>query len=615
MSSRKTYSNTGIAASFLLVTALALAPFVTIFEKEFTNWDDPRHVTANSAIQHLTLENISFLFVRVEGANYAPLSLWSHGLDWALYGKDGWAHGVTNALLHALCSVLVIRCCRQAGLDATTSFGAGALFAVHPIHAESVAWISGRKDVLCSVFLLSCHLLFFSWRRSGKKSSYFTSVFCLALACLSKPLAISAFPVLWLYDVLILKTSIRPSLRSLSPHLAICFSAACVAVWSQNAGNAFPEGSDVRWGAVDLASTTMLMQMVRCFAPYPFSPFYPGSFLGGVSPFLLWSATVCLIGMSGYLLVQIRASRWRLLAFAWFAQLGFLAPVSGIIPLGFTSVADRYCYLPSIAACVIVAWLLSRLYERRHSVGAGVIVLSVLAAACSLETHRRARAWASSKTLWTTTLASYPDCAQAWHNLTAVEFDAGDMNGAYETAMQGLRKSNGDTLSLSNAVSMQIQTGRYSEAGTTLAEAIRRSPLDPQVKLLQVQLQIRLRQYDQALATIEQLKQLKPEWDESQFLESYVLEKTGDSDAALDVVQNGMSKNPKSRDLRRREAELLLKDGRIDEALASLEATTQAMPHERNAWDARYDLLLQMGRTSAAATVKLEQSRFLSPVR
>jgi Flp pilus assembly protein TadD len=593
--------------SSLLIVVLAVIPFLGVFPKEFTNWDDRSNIVQNEAIHYLTSANFYFLFTEVVGANYVPVTQLSQALDCSLYGDWAWGHALTNALLHAGCCLLLAQCAIQAGLAPGAAWLAAALFAVHPIHAEPVAWISGRKDLLCTFGLLLSQRSLLRYRKNPRPSTYAASLFWLAIAGLAKPAALSAVVVLWLVDVEILGQRPGNSLKSLLPHALICLLVASLAVWAQRSGQAIAFADDVRWGSSDRAAATLILDLGRCWIPYPFSPFYPGSVIDRIPAFARCGSLLLLVGASVFLLRH--QPRWRLPRVAWFGSLGFLLPVCGLLPLGHTSLADRYLYVPSIAMCLTAGWLLTRIPKVPMRAIIAVVMLTVPA----VITHLRARAWSDSTTLWQTTLAAYPTCALAWQNLTAAHYAAGDLVQALAVARRSLAAAPHDMKLAVNAAAILMETGEYAEAEQTLAQAEQQHAATPEILVKRGELALRQLRPRGALELFEQARQARPGWGEADLGLTYAWDQAGNAAQALSAARRAVEATPRDPAAAQRLIDLLLREQRVDEALAILETTTKRLPHARELWVAHVALLTSYSRLTEANEVRAKALRFVRP--
>ena len=645
----------------LLLVALAIIPFITIWPREFVNWDDRSNVVENGSVRYLTATNVEYVFTHAIGANYVPLTWLSHAFDWQFWGDDAWGHALTNAILHATCCCLVVLCLRRGGLDVTAAWLAGMLFAVHPVHAEPVAWISGRKDLLCAVALLACQVSYMGWRNTARSSDWIMSLVWLMVAALGKPAAMSAVVSLGLYDLVWLRHSWRSAVRSLLPHAAVCVVVAVVAVLAQRSGSAFAAESDRRWGAIDLVACNLLFELRRCWFPVPFSPFLPHSILEELPLAVRWLAPVALVVASLVMAARGLQNRfWRAIAWWWFGSLAFLLPVSGLIPLGYTSLADRYLYLPSLGPCIFLAAGLGRI-SRHHSdnlrnrlplplgegwgegashvssgyrphpgptlkgegeatsrIGRSTLAAALIAAAVLLlgaVTHNRAAAWQNSSTLWQTTLRAYPRSEIAWRNLTSACFEENRLEDAARTARLGLESVPQDLNLAVNAAVVLTDLGHYDEAQTLLSDAEQHHPGAAEIQNQQGIVALRQGQVEKARALFEAASSRRPEWDLPQLNLSYAFDQLHDRPRALEAARRAMELAPRDPDPSRRLVDLLLRDGRTEEALEVLRQMTVDFPYDADAWQNRIALLRTLGRNPEADEVARSATSYIPPDR
>jgi Tfp pilus assembly protein PilF len=600
----------------LLLVVAAAGPFATVWTKQFTNWDDAGNIVENGAVRWLTATNAAYLFTHAIGGNYIPLTWLSHALDWQIFGADAWSHGLMNAFWHAVCCFLVVACLRRGGMDASPVWLTGLLFAVHPVHAENVAWISGRKDLLCAAALLACQYAYMGWRIESRLSSWLWSLFWLVVAGLCKPTAMSAVACLALYDVMWLGRPLRDAGRALVPHAVICAAIALVAIPSQNSGSAIAAATDQRWGALDLAGCNLLLELWRCWLPVPFSPFLPNSILEDLPAWSRWLGTAALAGSSIAVFMTSTGRRpdrlrWTPFAWWWFGSLAFLLPVCGLIPLGHTSLADRYLYLPSFGPCVFIALGLSSLARRvpRTSVIAAGAILMALA----WVVHERAAAWADSYSLWRTTLARFPHCGLAWQNLTRAYYQDDRIQDAAEIALEGVQAAPNDLATGINAAVLLTDLGRFSDADTVLSAAAAIHPEAAEILNQRGLLALRRARPAEARGWFQSAASQRPRWEQPYLNLTYAFEQEHDLPAALDAAQEAVRLSPMDSESRRRLVDLLFESRQTDEALAALAEITRAFPHDADAWRNRIVLLRQAGRNAEADQLTRQAGQYLPP--
>jgi protein O-mannosyl-transferase len=590
----------------LLLLGLAVLPFVTVWPKQFLNWDDVDLIVNNGAIQRLTPRNIAYLFTHEIGANYIPLTWLSHAIDLSVYGNDAWGHGLTSALWHGVCTVLLVACLRRGRLDLPAAGLTGALFAVHPVHVENVAWLSDRKDLLCAAALLACQFSYMGWRQERRRTAYAASLVWLVLASLCKPAAMSAVAVLWLYDVVWSQRTWGSAARSLWPHALVCLTVALVAAWAQHSGSAIARPTDDRWWAWDRVSLTLLIEISRAWCPLPDSPFLPMSILDVVPRAAAWLAPLLIVVLSAAIWRCASTRRGAAVAWWWFGTLAFLLPVCGVLPLGNTSLADRYVYLPSIGPCVVVATALVHSFRIPRPVRtmlATVVVISLAAI-----THLRAGNWSDSYTLWRAVLRPFPTTSLAWQNLTGAYYLDGEISQAVETALQGLEATHGDHDAAVNAISLLTTTDRLTEARKLLEATRKIRPESPELMLQSASIAMRQGEVQEARAVLRDAARLRPGWPQPHLDLSYAEERAGKLEAAIREVATAVSLEPKSAEAHRRLVELLIKSGEWERSLTAAERMTEVCPYSVDGWEMRIFILEKTGRHDDAGKVR-EQAK------
>jgi len=409
----------------------------------FVNYDDGDFITGNPHVLNgLNLDNIRWAIVSGtekstgEADYWRPLSILSHMFDVQFFGLRAGYHHAVNVLLHALSSEILFLALRALTGTFWRSAAVAALFAVHPLHVESVAWVAERKDVLCGFFFMVSLLAYA--RYSAKPFSwvnYATVVLCYALALASKPIVVTLPVILLLLDYWPLK---RLSLRKFSSWLTplleklpLLTMSLVVSVLAYNGSGgvnvAMMHSLGLRWrlGNAVVAYTIYLREMVW---PFGLTVFYPHP--GQRIP-LLWIGTSLLI-LLGITLVVILLRGRGYLRVGWFWYIGMLLPVIGIVQSGDQSHADRYTYLPLIGIFVALAWLLSDWVgknARRRILLATLfpITLCWMIVVARIQTS----VWTDSLTLWRHAIACDESNGYAHYNLA----NALDLGGRGEEAI------------------------------------------------------------------------------------------------------------------------------------------------------------------------------------
>lgn len=363
-----------ICLALALVTAALYWP---ITRNGFVNFDDDQYVVGNPHITSgLTWTNVVWAFKSGEAANWHPLTWISHMADCDLYGVNPSGHHLTNLLLHVANTLLLFLLLnRTTGATWASAFVA-AFFAWHPLHVESVAWASERKDTLSTLFWLLTLLAYARYAKKPGIAPYLAALLFFAMALMSKAMAVTLPFVLLLLDFWPLNRiwNFKLVVVEKIPFLILAAAASGVTFLVQKNG-----------GAVSAISFGLRLEnVVLAYVRYISKLFWPQD-LAIVYTFphhwpvlLVAGAALLLLTWTALLLVRARQNPYLLVGWFWF--LGTLVPVIGLVQVGAQSIADRYTYIPSIGFFIVVVWGAHDLMQRRPAAGkflplAGIIAL------------------------------------------------------------------------------------------------------------------------------------------------------------------------------------------------------------------------------------------------
>lgn len=367
--------------SFLVCLALAIVTisiFYEVYTFEFINYDDPTYVYGNPNIQQgITLKAVKWAFTSGYASNWHPLTWLSHMLDWQLFGNNPAGHHLINLFFHIANTLLLFLVLKQMTNTLWQSAFAAALFALHPLHVESVAWVAERKDVLSGLFWM---LTMLTYLRYVKQPNYFRYILVLltfALGLMTKPMLVTLPFILLLLDYWPLeriplrqttKKNIdkeyrqcrsfrwlyyRPILEKL-PFLALSVVSGVVTFLVQRTTGATTMIKNQPFGLrISNALVSYVTYIVKMFYPTRLAVLYPYP----VKELPVWLPLLCLLIIVTILILTIYAARRRrYLLVGWLWYLGTLVPVIGLVQVGAQAMADRYTYLPSIGIFIMVTW-------------------------------------------------------------------------------------------------------------------------------------------------------------------------------------------------------------------------------------------------------------------
>jgi Flp pilus assembly protein TadD len=498
-----------VLASVLLVL-LTAAVFHSVLGFGFLGLDDPRFVTANGMVQKgLTAQGVRWAFTTTQLGFYAPVTALSHMLDCQLYGLRGWGHHLTSLLLHAASALLLLLALHRMTGALGRSFFVAALFAVHPLHVEPVAWIAERKELLCGFFWIAA-LLAYAVHAAAPSARRYVVVFAFyILALLSKSMAVTLPFALLLLDLwplgrwpgnargpgrparlsaLILEKT--PMLLPI-PLLSLLTVRAQTEMGALGSSEAFPPGERIA-NALYAYGAYLLKTVfpVRLAALYPFEH--------GAMP--VWKpacgALALIAGTTAAVLLFLRA-RSRLSTMSagsppghlprtcgyvttgllWYA--GTLVPVIGLVHVGSQSMADRYTYVPLIGIFILLVWGASdALSSASAGIRRGALALAgLIVVALGTLAHAQTLTWRDDEALYTRVLSVSPKAILAYYNLGNFYLfgkgDPGRAIGLYEQALSIDPRYGDVQLGLGTALARE---GRTGEALDHFREAVRLKP-------------------------------------------------------------------------------------------------------------------------------------------
>jgi protein O-mannosyl-transferase len=413
----------------LLLAVVTLALYNPVNRHPFVNYDDDRYVINNPHVrQGLTAETFTWALTATEQANWHPLTWMSHALDVSLFRLDPAGHHFTSILLHVVNMILLFLLLMWATNRFGPSLFVAALFAVHPINVESVAWIAERKNVLCTTFFFLTLWAYGWYTRKPDWKRYLAVAGLFAAGLASKPMVITLPFVLLLLDYWPLarvrgaheegdKTPTLSWSRLVIeklPLLALSAGSAVITMKAQQAGGAIRTADEVSLGArIATAIWAYAMYLWKMIWPARLAPLYPHP--GGSLP--AWQVVI-----AAAVLLAISAMVWRLrtrryLLVGWLFFLGTLVPVIGLVSVGEAAMADRYAYIPLIGIFVMIAFGAADWAESKQLGFWPAIPAALILATLAFTTHRQIDYWQSSVDLWSHTLAVTKNNFVAENNL------------------------------------------------------------------------------------------------------------------------------------------------------------------------------------------------------
>jgi tetratricopeptide (TPR) repeat protein len=657
----------------LLLLGLTLVATAAVYlpacRYDFVSFDDPEYVTGNRFVQGgLTWANVRWAFTTTWSSYWHPVTWLSHMLDVTLFGTGSFGPHAVNVALHLASTTLLFVWLRRATRQPLTAVVVAALFALHPLHVESVAWISERKDLLSAFFFLAT---LHAWTRFAKANSgpsrrgwYAASVALFALAALCKPMVVTLPCVLLLLDVWPLRrfagVRVNPALRRSRllekwPFFLVASGLAIVTWQAQVANGALHGLNDFGPGQRAINALVAGAWYVRNLVwPGQLAFFYPHPDRWPAAQLSLAVAVLALVG--AVLWRARREDRAIVVGALWFA--GMLVPVLGLVQVGDQAYADRYTYLPSIGfflsgvALVRYAW--RRLQAsfgparrrpqawRAPATGATVLLLAAYASAAALQLP----VWRDSESLFQRALAVTEGNFIAHNNLGALRLAEGNVAAAIAEFEESARLQPRYAPPHSNLGLAQLRAGDAEAAIGSFRHAVALQPRFAEVHLNLAEALRASGRWTEALASYDAALSLRPDLAlahagtgrtllalgrspeaVTSFRQAATFSRhdaallaslgdecaaAGDGPAALDLWDLAVVANPRDGAVRGRRGQMLLELGRTTEAITALESAVDLVPRDAELRNALGWALL-LGRRAADAAVQFERSLALAP--
>jgi len=605
-----------------LCLALAtLAVFGSVRSHQFVDLDDPMYVTENPYVANgLTGNGIAWAFTTGYAGNWHPLTWMSHMLDVTLFGTNAAGPHIVNLLFHAANVVLLFLVLRKLTFAHWRSTVVAALFALHPLRVESVAWVAERKDVLSALFWMLTLLMYCRYVRNtkGRANNYLLALLLFSLGLMSKPMLVTLPFVLLLLDYWPLKRfameeGLRPIwrlMREKIPFFVLTVIVSVVTYKVQNKGGAVTHLEHYSVGQrVSNAFIAYTEYLGKTFWPAKLAVFYPNPLHWPMAQLVF---SICLvIGLTCAAIYFGR--RWRFLFTGWFWFLGTLVPVIGLVQVGGQAFADRYSYVPSIGIYIIVVWGVGAMVIRwRIPAFASVIASVAVIAACSAVTVNQLHYWQNSETLFRRTLAvtgdnfevyfglgnyylgavrlddavanyerAYqmnPNDLQLLHNLGVAWFRKGNYEQAVSYYQSAIRIKPGQPENHSALGDAFIRLKKPDEAIAEYQEALRLKPADWVVHTSLGEIFEEQKRYPEAIAEFTQALRLEPDYAPAHYLMANLMVEVGQNDAAMEQYNEALKCQPQFAAAENNLGTLLMRLGRVDEAEKHFRAVIQYEP-------------------------------------
>ncbi len=587
----------------LLLAVTTLAVYWQVLGNGFVSYDDGMYVTENIRVQEgVTFDNLIWAFISSDASNWHPLTWISHMIDCQLYGLNPWGHHLTSLLFHVANTLLLLLILvRMTGALWQSSLVA-ALFALHPLHVESVAWVAERKDVLSTFFMMLTLWSYMRYVKKGEGKRYLLVALLFMFGLMSKPMLVSLPFILLMLDfwplgrVCLLRDTrsgvagqlidVRLDIYRLVlekiPLFALAVSSSVVTIIVQERG-----------GAVQLLESyslqTRIINAFAAYIEYIVSMVWPVNLVvlyphpGDSLP--VWKGVVAGFALAFVTILVIRKAREiPYLAVGWFWYVVTLIPVIGILQVGSQAMADRYTYISLIGLFIIIAWgandQLSKWPHRRIWLGT---LAAVILPVSMVLTWKQVQYWKNSITLFTHTLEHTSNNSMMHYNLGTVLGEQGKMEEAIEQFLEVLRLRPDYADAHNNLGVALVNQDRTEEAIEQFLEVLRLKPdyVDAH-NSLGVALG-RLGRTEEAVEHYSNALRLRPDYVDAHNNLGVTLVSQGRPEEAIEHFLQVLRLRPDYADAHNSLGVALVNNGKIEEAIDQFRKALSINPNSVNA--------------------------------
>ncbi len=476
---------------FWICAVLAIAAiwvFHDVRTYDFVNLDDPDYIYQNPNIQNgITLEAVKWALTAGYAANWHPLTWLSYMLEWQFFGSSAGGYHLTNLILHIANTLLLFIVLKQMTKALWQSAFAAALFALHPLHVESVAWVSERKDVLSTFFWFLTMWAYVRYVNRPKISGYLPVIVFFALGLMAKPMLVTLPFVLLLLDYWPLdrlspkhikadkKYPLVYLLIEKIPLFAITIASCVITFICQNTAGAVPKGENYAFSIrLANASISYMQYIIKMILPVRLVVLYPHPGVNVSISSAVISAVILLIVT---IIVLRFAKNHRYLVTGWFWYLGTLVPVIGLVQVGIQAMADRYSYITLTGLFIIIAWTVPDVLAKwRYKKIALSLSAILIISAMSVCTYFQLHYWQNSLTLYQHALDVTRNNYMAHFGIAGRLYKLGRLNEAIYHYLEAVRIRPGFTPTYVNLSAALYETGRVDEAIARLEDVLRLKP-------------------------------------------------------------------------------------------------------------------------------------------
>ena len=618
MVNAKTDFRVVILVSLCLIVAIIIA-YVQVNNFDFVGYDDQEYVTENSRVKKgLTVEGLKWAFTSFHSANWHPITWLSHMLDCELYGLNPMGHHWTNVQFHIANTLLLFFILfKMTGALWRSAFVA-ALFALHPLHVESVAWVSERKDVLSAFFGLLSIAAYCRYVKNPRIINYLLIILLLGLGLMAKPMLVTLPFVLLLLDFWPLKRFqlnndrmlqadrvtffgfqgfLRLFLEKIPLFILVVISCILTFLAQKNYGavqalEALPLINRITNALISYSS-----YVLKTIWPSSLAVFYPHP----RNSLPAWQIVGAVLLIAVAIFLSIRTSKkYPYIAVGLFWYLGTLVPVIGLVQVGNQAMADRYTYLPLIGLFIIITWGASDLafkwhYRKIFLWVSWVIIFSVL----TVCTFSQAGHWKNGITLFKNAIKITENNYKAQNNLGAA-FSLVDLDKAIVHFKEALKIKPDYAMALHNLGIALFDKGNYGEAVLYFNKALKINPQQTDARNNLANILFLQGKLDEAVSLYNKALKINPEHADAHYNLAYVMSSQGKLDEAVLHYKEAIRINPEYAKAQYHLGKILINQKKLKEAIFHFAETIRISPDYAEAYNKIGIILAEQGKYNKA---------------
>jgi len=453
---------TGYAWMLAVCILLTIITYIPVFNAGFVNWDDGDYVQNNYTIR--SLQNIKDIITTPVQGNNHPVTMVSLALNYTLSGNSPVAYHLTNILFHILNVILVFFFIRRlSGGKIWAAFITAVLFGIHPLHVESVAWISERKDVLYTFFFLSALIQYLRYIETGKWKDLTWAFLLFILSVMSKPAAVIFPVVLIAIDYFYKRLGIVKTYIEKLPFLIIAIFMGFLTLHAQSVQGAVGIEKFSLYFRFFFGNYGLLMYLVKTLIPVNLCAFYPYPPINVSLPMVYYLSVIFTAGLFATLIIILK--KQKVISFSILFYLINLALVLQFFPVGSAVIADRYTYMPLIGPFFLAGWYFQRwikLNKGKVPV-AGIFLLSAVLILLTIAGNSQAATWKTGATMWDQAIKIAPS-SRAYNNRGVLYKKAGDYKAAIYYFSQAAKSNKKETDAYNNRGNVYFNLKQYNQA-------------------------------------------------------------------------------------------------------------------------------------------------------